>query len=206
MDRKNKCTNTGRTHFKKGHKPWNKGLIGWTKNYKNTGFQKGHSQFKGIEKGWFTTERVSGKKNVNYGKITKSAFKKGNKIGQLGKGIKRPRHSMEKHHNWKGGVSFINYPKEFHLIKQKIRKRDGNICQLCNFKKEKREIKDSQIIGVHHIDYNKQNNSESNLITLCNICNSKVNFMREKWISYFDEKMAQILGNVREVRYATRCK
>ncbi len=30
------------------------------------GFQKGHGNFDGAEKGWFTTERVGGEKNVNY--------------------------------------------------------------------------------------------------------------------------------------------
>lgn len=30
------------------------------------GFQKGHGCFKGSEKGWFTKERTSGKKNINY--------------------------------------------------------------------------------------------------------------------------------------------
>lgn len=32
----------------------------------NLGFQKGHGNFDGVEKGWFTTERVSGDGNVNY--------------------------------------------------------------------------------------------------------------------------------------------
>ena len=30
------------------------------------GFQKGHGNFDGAEKGWFTTERVSGENNVNW--------------------------------------------------------------------------------------------------------------------------------------------
>jgi len=32
----------------------------------NLGFQKGHGNFDGAEKGWFTKERVEGEKNVNY--------------------------------------------------------------------------------------------------------------------------------------------
>jgi len=32
----------------------------------NLGFKKGHGNFDGSEKGWFTTERVGGKNNVNY--------------------------------------------------------------------------------------------------------------------------------------------
>ena len=36
------------------------------------GFQKGHKVFEGVEKTWFTTERVEGKKNINW---------KGDKVG-----------------------------------------------------------------------------------------------------------------------------
>jgi len=50
---------------KKGAIPWNKGLKGWTRGTK-AGFQKGHSHFKGSEKGWFTTERTKGEKNINW--------------------------------------------------------------------------------------------------------------------------------------------
>ena len=32
----------------------------------NLGFKKGHGNFDGSEKGWFTTERASGENNVNY--------------------------------------------------------------------------------------------------------------------------------------------
>jgi len=32
----------------------------------NLGFQKGHDNFDGAEKGWFTTERVEREKNINY--------------------------------------------------------------------------------------------------------------------------------------------
>lgn len=47
---------------------------------------------------------------------------------------------------------------------------------------------------VHHIDYNKQNNNPENLITLCNRCNSKVNFNREYWTQYFQEIMFRKKG------------
>jgi hypothetical protein len=39
-------------------------------------------------------------------------------------------------------------------------------------------------LPVHHIDYDKKNNDERNLITLCISCHSKTNANREYWIEY----------------------
>lgn len=76
---------------------------------------------------------------------------------------------------WKGGVSFEPYGIEFDRpLKKKIRIRDNYTCQLCN--KTVRKL--NERLAVHHIDYDKQNNDESNLISLCNSCHSKTNFYR----------------------------
>jgi hypothetical protein len=64
------------------------------------------------------------------------------------------------------------YPSEFHEIRLKILKRDNYTCQICNKKGNQ----------VHHIDYNKQNNKSSNLITLCKKCNIQANYNKIKWI------------------------
>jgi hypothetical protein len=63
-------------------------------------------------------------------------------------------------------------------ISKLIRKRDNYICQLCHKKG----------ICVHHIDYNKRNNKEDNLITLCNKCHAKTNWNRKNWIKIFRRK------------------
>ena len=86
-----------------------------------------------------------------------------------------------KNPNWKGGISNNKYGLEFNnRLKQKIKKRDKYICQLCDLKE-----KDSKIpLCVHHIDYNKNNNEEYNLITLCRGCNGKVNSKRQNWIEF----------------------
>ncbi len=67
------------------------------------------------------------------------------------------------------------YPWAFYLIRELIRKRDNYICQKCHkFGKH-----------VHHIDYNKQNNKENNLICLCRKCHLKTNYNRSFWKTYF---------------------
>lgn len=49
-------------------------------------------------------------------------------------------------------------------IKYEIRKRDLWLCQLCGKERS---------TDVHHIDWNKLNNSVENLITLCRSCHAK---------------------------------
>ena len=73
------------------------------------------------------------------------------------------------------------YPFIFWEIREIIRKRDHYTCQLCGIKQENYYRK----LDVHHIDYNKQNCKEENLITLCLQCNLRVNFNRDYWYAYF---------------------
>jgi len=71
--------------------------------------------------------------------------------------------TMEKNPAWDNGKSFEKYPKEFHLKKPFILKRDGNCCILCS----------GGDICIHHIDGNKKNNFNDNLISVCRICHSR---------------------------------
>ncbi len=77
---------------------------------------------------------------------------------------------------WLGGEREKAYNSGFtKCLKKKVKERDKNICQICG----------SLVIkGIHphHIDYNKKNNSEDNLISLCNSCHSKTNYNRRLWI------------------------
>lgn len=81
---------------------------------------------------------------------------------------------MDKNPNWKGGVSFLPYPKEFNNnLKEAIKRRDNYKCRNpnCSF--------DSNVLTIHHIDYDKNNCSDVNLISLCNKCHSRTNGNRE---------------------------
>jgi hypothetical protein len=89
--------------------------------------------------------------------------------------------SKEKSHLWRGGISKQSYPITFNRkLKIKIRNRDNFMCQYigCGFV--------SKTIPVHHINYNKKDSSEINLISLCRSHHSKTNLKnREYWTNYY---------------------
>lgn len=93
----------------------------------------------------------------------------------------------ENNYNWKGGTSFKPYCWRFNkLLKKQIRERDNRICQLCG----KTEEENHQKLSVHHIHYDKEN-CYPDLISLCCICNSKVNFNREYYEEFFMNKLKE---------------
>lgn len=84
--------------------------------------------------------------------------------------------------NWRGGISFESYGIEFNTkLKNQIREHDGHTCQECHLTEEQL----GRALDVHHIDYDKKNNSPENLISLCKSCHAQTNFSREDWIEYF---------------------
>ncbi len=92
--------------------------------------------------------------------------------------------------NWNNGSSFEPYPQEFtSLLKLKIRTRDDFTCQKCNITEEEHIIVYGKVLTVHHIDYNKENCKEENLITVCNECNLRVNCNKKYWIEFFQNKI-----------------
>ena len=48
-----------------------------------------------------------------------------------------------------------------------------------------RKMESDEVLGVHHIDYDKENTVFENYIALCRSCNAKVNKDREYWVEYF---------------------
>jgi hypothetical protein len=75
--------------------------------------------------------------------------------------------------NWTGGDR--EYSKDWWKIRKIIRALYKNICQVCTKKGR----------TVHHIDYNKKNCHQNNLINLCNRCHLKTNYNRDFWFAFF---------------------
>ncbi len=121
--------------------------------------------------------RLFGSNNPNYKKPRSKETRRKISEGRIGK------YCLENHPNWKGGISFEPYCKRFNnKLKEQIRNRDNRTCQLCGCKENGKRH------AVHHIHYDKEN-CYPDLITLCNGCNSKVNFNRERYEHYFINKL-----------------
>jgi hypothetical protein len=121
-----------------------------------------------------------GKHHTKEAKIKMSEKRIGNKTGK-------------DNPNWQGGIWNNLYPIEFNdFLKESIRDRDGHKCQHCG-KIEVQQIKETnKKLHIHHIDYNKQNCKEDNLITLCNKCNNKANYNRDFWFAYYNKIMEEL--------------
>jgi len=79
---------------------------------------------------------------------------------------------------WKEDKSNELYNSKFNYeLKLKIRKRDEFACQMlgCGIREAERAH------DIHHIDYNKKNDSWDNLITLCGGCHNKTGANRDYW-------------------------
>ena len=101
-----------------------------------------------------------------------------------------PRPTGENHPNFIHGQGYSPYPIEFNdALKAKIRKRDNYTCQNCNITEEEHIIVFGQKLSIHHIDYNKNNCEEDNLIAVCYNCNIRANFNREYWRKYFKSRI-----------------
>lgn len=84
--------------------------------------------------------------------------------------------------HWLGGISFEPYTVDWtETLKRSIRERDHYTCRMCGKQQEE------EAFSVHHIDYNKNNCSPENLITLCRSCHAKTNSNREYYLEYFQK-------------------
>jgi predicted DNA-binding protein YlxM (UPF0122 family) len=165
------------------------------------------------------SNRTSGNKNPMFGKLGKEApnWKGGSIIitcFYCGENIQKEKCNIKEHnfcdqkcfHKWEsiafveeGNPNYINgksrepYPLLFNIqLKDKIRVRDNFVCQLCGVP----ELECNKRLAVHHIDYNKINCKENNLISLCIKCNSKVNKNRNHWKNIFEGKLLWKLSEI----------
>lgn len=181
----NKIRNTGKTRFKKGRLPWNKGL---TKDNEIIRLQaethsiKMRNMYKeGKIKPWNKGKPMPDDVKL---KISKASLAHPHRNYWLGK--RRINQMGPLNRNWKGGSSSEEYGVGFNKeLKNKIRKKYNNHCQEC--------FRNEQEIGykliVHHIDFNKKNNEESNLICLCRSCHAQTIFNKEDWVEYYKKKV-----------------
>jgi len=100
--------------------------------------------------------------------------------------------------NYIDGNGYAPYPLEFNdKLKEKIRKRDNYQCQNCNITESEHIIVFGKVLCVHHIDYDKKNCKETNLLALCRNCNIRANYNRDYWKQHYNELMsAKVLGNL----------
>lgn len=174
---------------KKGTTPWNKGLTKETDERvrKYADSKRGRSRSRETKEklrkanlGKRLSEEHKEKiretmKKTGAGMATR--FKKGSIPWDKGK--KCPQLSGENNASWRGGIARLPYPYEFTKVREQVLKRDNYTCRECG------KNRDEVILAVHHIDYDKNNNNEENLITLCFSCHAKTGFKRSDWTEYF---------------------
>ena len=104
----------------------------------------------------------------------------------------------ENNPNWQGGKSFESYSIEWTKeLRELIRKRDNFTCQYCGITQEEHLKKYKQVLHIHHIDYDKFNCKETNLITACIKCNPRANYNRDYWYAYYTYKMENIIETIK---------
>jgi len=87
--------------------------------------------------------------------------------------------------NWRGGISNDPYCDlwKSNELKEMIKVRDGYQClNPCCLNRSSRLV-------IHHINYNKLDCNENNLITVCNSCNSIANYDRHWYTSWYQAIM-----------------
>lgn len=101
-----------------------------------------------------------------------------------------------KNPNWKGGFCRLPYPVQFNeSLKARIILRDGEKCQglNCNMTRDEHLLIYDRDIEVHHIDYDKGNCKEENLITLCKQCNVRANYDKPYCQEFYTNKVRQLI-------------
>jgi len=152
-----KIAKTRRKLFKTGKiQPWNKGL---TKELDKRVLKQANTYKK-------THKDFKGENNPFYNKQHTKKWSREQSLRKGGTGI--PGELSEY------GVEFT------YELKEKIRNKSNRLCVKCS----KTEKDNKKKLEIHHIDYDKLNNSEDNLVALCKSCHVATNTNRNYWQEY----------------------
>jgi len=92
------------------------------------------------------------------------------------------------------------YSLEFaKVMRDYVRERDNYSCQACGVETE------DESPSVHHIDYDKDNDDEGNLISLCRGCHGATNPVNENrpvWTEIFNERIGEVYKDMSWEKYA----
>jgi hypothetical protein len=105
----------------------------------------------------------------------------------------------DKNPNFNGWSSLEPYSPEFvFVMRNVVRERDNYECRTCGVEENGKSH------DVHHIDYDKDNNSGDNLILLCRGCHTQTNGMvsREIWTELYSEAIGRIYESMSGERQA----
>lgn len=193
--------------FKLGHIPWNKGLKGiYSVEYKEK-ISKNHANFSGknnprYKNGYTLKKYYCKNKNCNK-QITwasktgycmscsKKHMTKKTKL-KMSLSAKNRLINPENHNNYIDGRSFLPYSIEFTKFKkEQIKQRDNYQCQNCSMTEEEHIVVIGYGLTIHHIDYDKMNCDDKDLITLCLSCNIRANYNRRYWQEYYERKIEE---------------
>lgn len=94
---------------------------------------------------------------------------------------------------YKNGKGKEPYPVGWgKFVNKQIRKRD-QVCQICSTSNKENKKKYGWELDVHHIDRNKKNLDEFNLICLCRCCHGKIQLIQNDLQDHFHAKLLGVL-------------